>query len=361
MMMGKMNLSVVIFGILFLIFIDRCTVINILTSNVFRNPKYKAFPNLDEGGKSGQYEIVKLCDEYYPTVSYDPNYNVFLAYTEGNLIELDHNGIVKMNIVLKNQVEEKPSPYVVDSGVVDFSNEKMVKEKFHEILNSGYKLSFKEWYKVFNEYYSKAFIVVYNLFDDGKGQGHIYMKTNENWVLLYVNKNVDWNHRRYEGNGMVIDLEDMPKKDIPKDARGIYPEVRGYAFLLKDEKNKTYSNRLSTDGNAICDELQYPDYEKKTLFFNKEKVDETMSYIGFPSFWGGTAYYKLKKDDDVLNFKCYAAKFVFSFAVEANFYWLHIPKQYKEKSVVSFLDFKYPTSVDIENKSIGLYVVRQAR
>lgn len=351
-------------GILFLLILDRCSSINISTSTIFRNPKHKNYPNIEEGVKSEKFEIVKISSDPYSTISYDSINNCFLVHLETKMIKIDHTGKIMADVDLGNFNVSATSHYAYnDSSIIDFSEEDIKAEKFKVIVNADYSLTLDEWEIVFDTYYSRSETVLFESFNtDGIGQGQFYFKMDGIWILLYANRDIDVNTARDSDNNVIFNLEGMNFLTIED-----YPEKMNQMILLKDETTKTYSNRGYTTDSELSpnymavfkDKYTYPGYSKKTLSFHKERVDETFYYLNIPSYLGGTAYYRLKKDNETFNFKAYAAKFVFSFKVNENFCWFHLPEKLNNKSEVSFLNFRYPTSVDENNKNIGLYIVRR--
>jgi hypothetical protein len=363
--MNKKNMWIIISVIIFLLFLDKCTLVNITTSSIFKNPKYNDYPDLGEGVKSESAEIVKLSDDPNSTIAYDTINNFFLVNLEGILIKLDRNGKEKTRLDLSGLTVWISTCYVFsDSAIYDLSKENVKEEKFLKIINADYSLSFESWYKLFEDYYSKAQIVVYDFYHtDQYGGGQIYLKINEDWTLLYVNRDVQTKNVYDESKNRILPLDETSGSYSTIEG---YPEKVNNMILLKDEVRKTYSNRGTTTDNELMpnytavlkDNFEYPDYRKKTLFFQKESIAGKISYTSIPIYWSGTAYFRLEKDKQVFNFKGYATKFVFSWSVDPNFCWFHLPEKFKQKSAVSFLSFKFPSSEDEANKSKGLYVVR---
>lgn len=94
-----------------------------------------------------------------------------------------------------------------------------------------------------------------------------------------------------------------------------------------------------------------------TVFFEKTMVYEEIVYTPIPFLLGGTIYYHLKIDDDILQFKEHSYRSVLSWKPQ-NFARLYsVPKQFENQLKARFLVLEYPTNTN-ESGAAGMYVIK---
>ncbi len=332
-----------ILSILLILFLEQCSIINVLSPPIFKKAAYDTYPYLKEGVVSENYEIRYISSPYKAFITYDSKHNYFFIAQEPYR-KIDHNGVEKIKIEFNGQLDNPLfTHYVFDKkGVYDFSKDTVKKENFSKIINADYSMKAKEWNSLFKEYYRKAQVVVYGNDMDYKYYP-IYLKINNLWILLLTSS--------YDG------INQDYSTGISFDG---YPAKFNKMILLKSAQTKDFSNGL-TQLNTKAEEysLNYPkNFKIKRLFYKKEMVAENFPYTSIPQEYSGTAYYRLKTGGDTLKFKEKALKHCLRISIKTYLNWFVLPKKYIQNTEVSFLELRYPHNIN-ESGSNGLYIVKK--
>jgi hypothetical protein len=351
---NKAKILILIFTIFLLLLLDKCSLNNIFTSNIFKNPKYKHYQFLNKYIKCGNIEVLRLSYTKQNIVEYDTIDNYFLVQGD-SVYKIDINGNINFKLSW-DSVKLLPSSHYVcsKSGIYDLSKEVIHEEKFSEIINSDTSLSVKSWLELFDKYYRKAQIVIFD-FDYSFDDAAIFLQIAGKWILfIYKNEtNLQSENEFVNSNGRKAYF-----------LKG-YPDKLNRMILLKDEIKNTYSTFWYLSESFSHDwelrgKLIYPrNYNIKISSFNKDTIFTEAAYTQFSINWLGTAYYSLHKNEDVLNFKYFAIKEVGFFGtVEQDFYWFHLPMKFSQKSSVSFITF-YSVYDKNDPKYLGLFMIRK--
>ncbi len=334
-------------GILFfLVIVDQFTPIN-LSSALFVKREFAEYKYLKDGVSSKKYEIVRVSDNAYLTLTYDRENNFFLLNDVDGIKKIDANGNEKMYVQQRNVDLPYRTPYAFnDSLVFDFTKEIMNPEPFQEIIFPENK-SEDDWIALFENYYNQADIVIYGdpLVSQESDYSPIYMKIGDKWILMYLHGYFFFRK----------DVNDQNEFDH-------YASKCNQLVLLKDvEKNvlSEWLTRQDYQKGQVEDGFSYSPQVIKTLAFQKDFVDETITYTPIPIVIAGTGYYRLLKDGESISFKENGLKM--PFAKANNFlYYFSVPKKFEGKCKVSFLKLGYPTNSN-ESGSKGWYVIRQKK
>ena len=129
-MTKKAIVTITILTIFTLLFIEKCSLINLSTADIFRPKSYKNFKGLLDTVQSKNYEIV-LIDGDFP-ILYDSIKNEFYLSNKNGLTKIDANGniLFKANLSAEKYTTvfdfENFTPYVfTDRGVYDFTGDNL--------------------------------------------------------------------------------------------------------------------------------------------------------------------------------------------------------------------------------------------
>ncbi len=333
----------VILIFLLLLFLTQCTTINVFTTSKAKKSVYNKYPYLKDGAASENYIIKYISNPYKAFITYDTK-NKYFFIAQPPYRKISKNGLVVVQIEDNGHLDNPLfTHYLFDKdGVYDFSKTEVKKELFNTIINADFSMRPKQWKSLFDDYYKKADVVVYGNDMDYKYYP-IYLKINTGWILIFSSSYDGFNQSYSEG----VSLEG-------------YPAKFNKMVLLKDNHKQEFSNGM-VEENLNMDEysLSYPSkFKLRRLYFHKQMVSEDFPYTSIPQEFSGIAYYRIKIDNDVLNFKESALKHCFSSSVKSYLFWYVLPEKYLQDSKVSFLEYKYPHNIN-ETGSNGLYIIKE--
>ena len=327
-----------------LLFVDQCTSVN-LSNALFLKREFSEFKYLKDSVASKNYEIVRVSENGYLTLTYDLINNFFLLNDRDGIKKVDVNGHVKMYVKERNVDLPYRTPYAFsDSLVFDFTKKEMNPEPFSEIIFPE-KKSAEEWIVWFESYYNQASVVIYGdqLVDQDHDFYPIYMKIGGKWVLMYLH---GYFYFHKDGNN--------------QNTFESYASKGSQLILLKDVEKKVRSGWITCqdcDNGQVEKSFEYSPHKINTLAFQKDFVYETIVYTPIPIVIAGTAYYSLEKDGEFINFKENALKPIFSNS-QSYLYYFSVPTKFEPQCEVSFLKLGYPTNIN-ESGSKGWYVIRR--
>jgi len=331
------------------IILQQCTTINL---NVpFKKKEYNNYSYLKDGVKSKNYIIEPLPNKYPPIVTYHPTQNYFIIEADSVYLKLGSKGNELATIVREKGMEVPKFTHYIFSvrGVYNLSDEKIIEVPFKEVLNADRSISKNSWKVLFDQYYKAAEIVIYGKglpYSEGEGFP-VFFKIKEEWFKLLTGKHV---------------LRANDDSEALKHVYPGYPAKFTRTVVLKDPLKKTFSNRereeyLLVNSDRKNYTLSYSNSRKiKSLYFNKEMVDDEIAYTPIPISFSGTSYYRIKMNEGILNFKESATKPIFM-PVRNHFHWYILPDTCFNSSNVSFLEVQYPHNIN-NSGSDGLYIIR---
>lgn len=373
--MRKFIIIFFIFTVLVLVFIEKCSLINLSTSDVFRPNSYKTFKGLSNKVSSKKYEILKIEGDF--PILFDSIKNEFYLSNKNGLTKIDAMGNVMFS---ENLLKEKytsvfdfvnHTPYVFsEKGVYDFSGNELVFLPYSKIQNAENDISNSDFKTLFENYYQNADLVIFGNERNNNldYSDPIYFRINNQWILLFSQEGYFRFNNNTIGNK---DLEMYPAK-----------LNNNKLIVLKDNEYTTYSTKQLSDKiddeylNTYHDKLkeQKLDYQSnnkiKMLSYKKEAYHFTGSYLSLPDWvfptYLNAAYFQLTYNGDNLYFKEKTIKFYSEPEPQNNLNLYQLPKKFRNKSEVSFIDFnlnlggymdRYGSFVP-ENKNIGIYIVK---
>jgi len=385
--MKKSVIIISIVGLVSLLFVDRCTTINLTTADVFRPKSYQYFKKLPQKPQSENYEIVPALGTF--PILYNSSKNEFyLKYGQG-LTKYDSVG----NVIISNDLaKEKYTsmfdfanfvPYVfAEKGVYDYSGKRLIYSKFANILNAQNELDDKNFKSIFEDNYRRADLVIYDAnrnIDSERDCFPMYFQINNQWILIFSQKG-DYRFS-HQGNSKIetdtigqIDFLGFPAK---------FSNQR--LIVLKDFQNRIYSiNQLGKE--TIDDDyldkyytqilkekkLDYQtDAEIKLLSRKKEQYYEMGNPFDLPNWISpsfiNTAYFRLTYQNEKLFFKAQAVKLSDSRKVQNDMFLYELPKNLRLKSKLAFLNYVLDiggymdsTTGEVEPiiKNAGLYLIK---
>lgn len=343
--------------IVLVVFIEKCTVINILSSSLFKNKEYDNYAYLHEGVGNDNSKIVRISESPYNTIAYDEKGNHFIVYGDDKILKIDSRGVEKFSIPREDGVSfaNLGSFVFTDTEVYDLSQKTVEKTKIKKIIHAtDTQLTLKGFLNLLGDYYEKASIVIYANEGTFNTKNHkVYLKIADDWIGLYILKNASY-AMDFHSSGEIL-------KKFPKKSKSL--------LLLKNPVNNIYSTRSSGSESfsSVPDdleltkekEIEYPGNEKIHIsFYQKEKTLGTIVYTSIPVSFKGTAYFDLNIGKNNYKFKEMGAKSVgFVSEVKHGISYYVLPKKDIKNSEVSFLKV-FPASNMLETGSKGVYVVR---
>ena len=383
---NKSLLNKIIILLILLFFLDRCSLINITTSDLFRPSYYKDFKCLTENISSENYELVLVKNGTFP-ILFDSIKNEYYVKTENGLAKFDSNGKVVISANLADEFSsttdfENFIPYVfVDKGVYDFTGDKLGFKAFSKIINNKNDMSDEEYFDVFLKNYNEAEIVVYEkefYLENERMCTPMYFRVGNNWILMYSQTND--NRFSHPGN------YGFPDITIGQVDYNGYPAKYNNTGLivLKDHKNAIYSTIQIAE--KITDEYfnKYfgTSLKEKNLNYNtsnevslvsrkKERFLDGKYYFNIPNWIApdfiNEGYYQIKFNNENLYFKEKAWKKFGQLKCETETYLYESPLLSRSKAKVAFLHYGLDlggsydnntgiTTSDIKNN--GLYIIR---
>lgn len=353
--------------LLILLFLDRCTALNISSASLFKNKKFDTFKYLKDGISSDNFELVRIKNARYP-ILYDTIHNNFYINC--------HNGLYKINskgeVIFKDSIFESENNTLTDfmnhsyyvfteNAVYDYSKQEIKAEKFLKSYNENGDLKVAEWSAIFKDLYKKATVVIYESDRYTYDKCHcypIYFKVNNDWSVLYSGSfDSEFSQSNFDYDNYIgqVDLKNFPPKF-------------NKLIALRDNDRKMFSDKKNTDDDFL--EMYYTvhadeqklDYHSKDklekLFFYKEIIDSEAAYTSVPLSFGGIAYYELKIDNQPIYFKEHASKDVGWGKFESNLYLFQVPEKVRSKTQVRFLDFRYQSNI-YQSGSEDLYIIKR--
>ncbi len=326
-----------------LLVVEQFTSVN-LFSVLFMKKEFESYKYLKDGVGSAHYEVVRVSENSYLTLTYDRTNNFFLLDDIDGIKKIDAKGEVKMFVSWRKVDLPSRTAYAFnDSLVFDFTQEEMKPTPFSEIIFPE-KRSAEEWIALFESYYRQASIVIYG--DKLVSQKHdfypIYMKINGDWVLMYLH------------DYFYFQLDENKQRNFEP-----YPRKYNQLILLEDAANKVLSGWITQEeyNGQLEETLEYVPQKIKTLAFHKDCVSETIIYTPIPRVLAGTGYYHLNKGDEVIKFKENGLKLSFT-KPKSYLYHFTVPKENESQCKISFLKLGYPTNAN-KSGSKGWYVIRR--
>ena len=385
--MKKSTVIILIIGLLILLFVDRCTTINLTTADIFRPKSYNHFKELTQKPQSENFEIVPALGTF--PILYNSAKNEFYLRNGQGLTKYDASG----NLMISNDLNKEKYtsifdfanfvPYVfAENGVYDFSGNRLIYSKFSKILNPKNELSNKEFKSIFEENYRQSNLVIYDTdrkVEYGRNCFPMYFQRGENWILMFSQK--DDYRFSHQGNEVFesdtigqIDFKGFPAKfsnqrlTVLKDVKtGLYSiNQLGKEKIDDDYLNKYYTQILKEE------KLDYQTNDKiKLLSRKKDDYYETGNPFSLPKWvtpsFINTAYYRLTYQNEKLFFKGKAVKMYDNPTAQNDLYLYELPKQFRTKSKLVFLDYGLDlgsymdmTSGEIDPivKNTGLYLIK---
>lgn len=383
--MKKTTIMLVIAVIFILLFIEKCSLINLSTADIFRPKAYQNFKGLQDTVQSGDYEIVPIAGDF--PILFDSIKSEFYIANNRGLTKIDAQGNVLFSADLLKEKNTSVfdfanfSPYVfTENGVYDFSGNELKYEAFSKILNVENELSDGNFKTLFEKYYQEAELVLYGTdrnIDFNRDCLPMYFKIKNRWTLLFSQKG---DHRfthqlSLDADDIIgqIDFENFPAKFSDK-----------RLMVLKDHKNGIYSTQqvgikiddryLETYFTQILKEqkLDYRTANKfELLSYKKESYYYTGSYWNLPKWVApsflNTAYFELVYYKEKLFFKEKVIKHFSNFKCKNELYLYEVPVNLRKKTKVAFIDYDLNIGghvndstgvVDPIIKNAGLYMVR---
>ncbi len=346
---SSLNMVQIVILLLAVVILQQCTTINL--NAPFKKKEYDNYSYLKDGIEGKSYTIEPLPNKYPPIVTYHPTQNYFIIEADSVYIKLDSNGNELATITRKEGMEVPKFAHHIFSvrGVYNLSDKKIKEVLFKEVLNADRSISKNTWKALFGQHYQAAEIVIYGKelpYSEGEGFP-VFFKIKEEWFKLLTGKRVLRANDDYEAL----------KHVYPG-----YPAKFTRTVVLKDPFKKTFSDRereeyLLANNDRKNYTLNYSNNRKiKSLYFNKEMVDDEIAYTPIPISFSGTSYYRIKMKEGVLNFKESATKPIFM-PVRNHFHWYILPDTCFNNSEVSFLEVRYPHNIN-NSGSDGLYIIK---
>ncbi len=348
-----------LWGFLLLVFIQKCTTINIMSNSLFKKKEYDSYPALKEGVYSEKSEILKISESSYNSISYDEKGNYFILNSGNDIIKINNLGEIVFNIERTDNISfsDLGSYIFTEEAVYDLTKKEVKQTILKKVIKaSGNQLELAGFLNIIEDYYHKASIVIYaNTETYGAKNYKVYFKIDNDWFGIYISKKeADNNGIKFYSKGKILTK---------------YPEKYTKLILLKNPENNKYATWSSGDEQfsgtpdfvdvSKENKLIYPKYEGiKSHFYQKQNTHGTIVYTNIPVSFMGTIYLELKIKNEVFKFKEQGIKYVGSFLNPVHYVSYYVlPKIYTDKNSVSFLKVFYPSNAfDADNK--GLYVIK---
>lgn len=383
--MKRTTIMLVILVIFIVMFIEKCSLVNLSTADIFRPKAYKNFKGLPDTIQSPGYEIVSVPGDF--PILFDSIKKEFYLSNDKGLTKIDAHG----NIMFSEDLQKEKytsvfdfanfSPYVfAENGVYDFSGNQLRYTVFSEIHNVKNEISDSDFKSLFEKYYRDAEIVIYETsrnVDSERDCFPMYFKIKNQWILLFSQKgDYRFTHQLSSDNNDVIgqiDFENFPAKFSDK-----------RLIVLKDYKNGIYSTKqvgtkiddkyLDTYYTQIVKErkLNYVTSNKfKLLSYKKESYYYTGGYWDLPDWVSpsfiNTAYFQLTYNNEKLFFKEKAIKYYIDAKCKNDLYLYELPVNFRKNTKIAFMDYNLDIGGHINDstgvvdpiiKNTGLYIIR---
>jgi hypothetical protein len=383
--MEKSIIVIVILVIFILLFIEKCSLINLSTADIFRPKFYNDFKSLQDTVQSENYEIVRVDGEF--PILFDSTKNEFYLAKGKGLTKIDSKGNVIFSADLSNEGYNSVFdfanfiPYVfAEGGVYDFSENKLSFFKFSQKLNAENEVSDKDFKSFFEKFYQDAELVVYETdrnTDDRKLNHPMYFKVKEEWILLFSQKgdNRFTHQRSSEDNDIIgqIDFENFPSKFANK-RLVVLKDAKQGVYLTKQIGQKIDDEYLKNYYTQILNEQKLDYQTTNCISMLSRKKDDyyfTGSYLDLPNWvrpsFINTAYFELMYYGEKLFFKEKAIKYNSDSQCKDGLYLYELPKNMRKSTRVAFLHYDldvggfYDANTGIAEpiiKNTGLYMIR---
>lgn len=385
--MKKATVILFVISVLILLFVDRCTTINLTTADIFRPSNYNDFKELPKRPQSQNYEIVPAQGDF--PLLYNSSQNEFYLSNGKGLTKYDGAG----NLIFTNDLshEEYTStfdfsnfvPYVfAKNGVYDYSGEKLVYSRFSEILNANNEMDDKDFKSIFESHYKNAELVIYDNdrnIESGRDCLPMYFMSKGKWILIFTQKG-DYRFT-HQGNGDIdndtigkIDFLGFPAKFADKGLMVLKDSKNGIYSINKFGREKINDDYLNTFYTQILKErkMDYQtDDEIKLLSHRKEEYYSTGNIFSLPSWvspsFMNTGYFKLTYRGENIFFKEKAIKLFSDPKVQNDLYLFELPKKSRSRSKIAFVLYELNVGgymndstgiVEPIIKNTGLYLIK---
>jgi len=385
--MKKFAVIILIISLLFLLFLDRCTTINVTTADIFRPKSYQYFKELPQKPQSENFEIVPALGTF--PILYNSSQNEFYIKHGQGLTKYDSAG----NVIISNDLaKEKYTsmfdfanfvPYVfAEKGVYDYSGKRLVYSQFSKIINANNELNNQEFKSIFEDNYRKANLVIYDTdrnIEYGRECFPMYFQSDNQWILMFSQKG-DYRFS-HQGNSEIktdtigqIDFLGFPAKFSNQRLMVLKDFQNGIYSINQIGKERIDDQYLNTYYTQILKEkkLDYQtDDEIKLLSRKKEQYHEMGNPFSLPKWISpsfiNTAFFRLTYQKEKLFLKAQAVKYSDNRTVQNDMYLYELPKNLRSKSKLSFLDYAldlggYMDSTTGESdpiiKNSGLYLIK---
>lgn len=340
---------IVIFFIVF--FLQKCTTVNITTSNFFKKSTTKSYPYLEEEPSSETYTLERLAGSFTPMITYDPSKNFFLLqFAKEKFEKRDAKGRLTFLLPYTEDMDYADFSGFVFSkdGVYDFTKENVFLEAFGQTINENQDMEGEEWKNQYETFYKKAATVVYGETFSHPNKGfRMYFQINNEWICLFTPKD----RRHYIRVG------------IAHHDRDLFQAKYETLVLLKDEKNNIFSNNVRTDETAYLgrENTHYvkkytPKVDINIVSTWKTGHTETMGLLPIPTAYDELVYYKLNINNERIKFKENAMNYILG-ERETYINIYQVPDAYIQKTEVFFLEYNYLSNFH-DNRSKGMYILK---
>lgn len=332
----------------FLLVLERCTILNITSPEFLRPAQLKDAPLLKNLSGTASYAIGHIGNPYFPLITYDPKGDYFIVVGR-EITKFDRAGRKTFTFTIEGDSQLLPFSHfiVTPDAVYDLSRTTPVSEPVVQVVNGNKDSTFTlaSWQRRYAEAYAKADTVILadNFADHHKQPS--FMRIDGQWLLFFTSRSnvdidVDWE--------LGVTIEGFPAK-------------MDRTIHLKDPATGQYAanSQRVRDGEVALpeDTLNYPPLGRlKTLRFDKTYVSEHIAYTPIPLILAGPAWHRLSIGDEAMTFRETGARFVFG-AFDSKLSWFVLPEPYSAKTPVSFLEFRPLNNLDTEG-SDGLYIIR---
>ena len=158
-----------IFGyvLLFLIFLNKFTVVNITSASIFKKKEYNNYSYLKNGIESEHYQIKRISEEPYSAIVYDPLDNFFIVYGPRKIQKISTEGKEEIEFSNSNDVTYTNFGHYVftDTTAYDLSEKIVKSEKLKEVISPTKDLSSEDLLTLFEGFYRKASVVIYGNYE----------------------------------------------------------------------------------------------------------------------------------------------------------------------------------------------------
>ena len=360
-----------------MLFIEKCSLVNLSTSDIFRPKSYEKFKGLLDTIHSKSFEIVPIQGDF--PILFDSIKNEFYLSNKNGITKIDASGnmVITAELLTEKQTSvfdfANFTPYVFsEKGVFDFSGDKLIYTPFSRIENFKNEINNADFKAVFEKYYDKAELVIYDTdrnIEIERACYPMYFKIKNEWILLFSQKG---DYRFTNDTIGQRDFDKFPAKFNNKRLMVLKENENGI-YSTKQVGEKVDEEYLKTYYGQILKERKF-DYqtnnEIKIISHKKDSYYYTGGYFKFadwvcPSFLN-TAYFQLTYNDENLFFKEKAVKYYSDTKCKKELYLYELPKKFRKKSKIAFLDYNlnlgsklYPNGNIIPIiKNNGLYLIR---